>query len=276
MARVRVFLSWSGPLAKIVAEALRDWLPDVIQALDPWMSSEDIEAGSRWSAEIAAQLDGGSQGIVIVTKSNQTAPWLNFEAGALSKSVSEGRPRPVLVDLKESELLRSPLTQFQMTKLQDQESMLALVKSLNNGLGDRKIPQDRLDKTFAKSWPDLVERLKTPLADAAKDVGKNKDDAAAPDSVRMLEELLSLVRTLVRRQPTPLASAAKRRIEQKQVDEFIQELLKQTGTDLVIRASDGTMRRMQAKSSQATDEDLESFDEDGNPRPTEIDEPEKD
>lgn len=43
---MKVFISWSGETSKKVALALKAWLPNVIQALDPWMSDKDIEKGA--------------------------------------------------------------------------------------------------------------------------------------------------------------------------------------------------------------------------------------
>src|SRR5260370_7231044 len=80
-----VFLSWSGPRSKSAAEALKDWLPNILQTARPWMSATDIEKGTRWREEVAAALDTMKAGIICLTPENLTAEWLLFEAGALSK-----------------------------------------------------------------------------------------------------------------------------------------------------------------------------------------------
>ena len=67
---MRIFVSWSGDRSKFVAEALHDWLPNVIQALDPWLSSEDIDKGTRWLSDIATQLNEVKVGIICLTFSS--------------------------------------------------------------------------------------------------------------------------------------------------------------------------------------------------------------
>lgn len=65
---MKVFISWSGDTSHRVAKIFRDWLPSVIQSVSPYVSSEDIDKGSRWSTDIADELDESTYGILCVTK----------------------------------------------------------------------------------------------------------------------------------------------------------------------------------------------------------------
>ena len=86
---MRVFISWSGDTSKRLAEALRDWLPGVLQAVKPYFTPNDIEKGTRWSGEIAGELEKASFGLFCLTRDNINSPWMMFEAGALSKHVDK-------------------------------------------------------------------------------------------------------------------------------------------------------------------------------------------
>ena len=155
---MKVFISWSGAISHKVAIVLRDWLPDVIQLLEPYVSSEDIDKGARWSTDISEELENSSFGILCVTKDNLNAPWLNFEAGALSSSAKKGRVAPLLFGVELSEITKSPLSQFQVSMF-DKDDVKKLLGSLNTAGDTLLLDKDRLNATFGRLWSDLENRL---------------------------------------------------------------------------------------------------------------------
>jgi hypothetical protein len=60
-SEMRVFVSWSGERSKVMAFALRDWLPLVLHYARPWLSERDIQAGQRWTLEVGTEL--GARGV---------------------------------------------------------------------------------------------------------------------------------------------------------------------------------------------------------------------
>ena len=62
---MKVFISWSGDISHKVAMVLYGWLPDVIQSIDPYVSSEDIHKGTRWIMDISTELEKSAFGILL-------------------------------------------------------------------------------------------------------------------------------------------------------------------------------------------------------------------
>ncbi|WP_301814842.1 TIR domain-containing protein [Bacteroides caecimuris] len=144
---MKVFLSWSGHKSHQVALVLRDWLPSVIQSITPYVSSEDIDKGARWSTDIAKELEDSTFGLLCVTKENLEAPWLLFEAGALSKMMDKSYVCPFIFDLKRAEV-KGPILQFQST-IFEKEDVKKLVLTLNRACGASALKEDLLTRVFS-------------------------------------------------------------------------------------------------------------------------------
>jgi hypothetical protein len=191
---VKLFMSWSKPRSNQVALLLREWIPSVVQRVEPWMSSEDIDKGQRWGAELSELLATTSQGLVCVTADNVFEPWLNFEAGALAKSVTVARVRPVLLDIRPVDVT-GPLAQFQATSLTVREDVAKLIDSLNAGT-DKPVEKGLLHKAFDRAWPEFdeaVNRLARTPADGRAEPPRRPEEK--------IDEILDLVRTLQRQLP---------------------------------------------------------------------------
>ena len=188
---MNVFISWSGDRSRAVAEALRDWLPKVIQALRPWLSVSDMEKGTRWSHEITGKLADSQVGIICLTPENLTAPWILFEAGALSKTLEQTRVCTFLTELDPT-TVQWPLAMFQGTKAEKSDTK-KLMETINRTLGEGALTDHDLQDAFEMWWPKLDEKL-VAIPKPTGHVEKPRDPQA------VLEEILTLVRSLVRDQ----------------------------------------------------------------------------
>jgi len=183
-----IFITWSGSRSLAVAEALRDYLPMIVNAFNPWLSKKSLEKGVNWSTELTAALAKAKAGIICLTPSNLAEPWILFEAGAIAKAVTE-KPRActLLIGLKSSDV-KGPLTQFQDTKL-TRDDLLQLVQNLNAGLGEAAIKETQVERTFDLVWPKLEERI---------DLNKLPSDGPTDKPERKPDDLLTEILDTVR------------------------------------------------------------------------------
>lgn len=183
---MRVFISWSGERSGAFANALRDWLPLVLHYVEPWLSKADIGAGERWGLEVAKELGGSAFGICCITRGNANAPWILFEAGALAKSLDEGRLVPLLIDVEFSDI-SGPLAQFQAKKA-DKAGIFEILNSINQS-EPNSIPEPRLTSLFDALWPQLEAQIqKLPASQGKSKLVRPQSD--------ILEELVATVRNL--------------------------------------------------------------------------------
>jgi hypothetical protein len=186
---MKVFISWSGPHSKKLAEALRDWLPGVIQLVTPYFTPSDIEKGASWSTDISKELSDSKIGILCITRENIHSDWILFEAGALSKSMEKSHVCPILFGITNTDLA-GPLKQFQTTEF-EKKDMHRLMGVINSSLGDQKLPQKTLDNVFDKWWPDLAEKINKILDEVEKPKEPVRDDREILDEILQLSRLIS-------------------------------------------------------------------------------------
>lgn len=191
---MKVFISWSGERSRRVAELLDDWIQNVIQTINPWMSSKDIDRGSLWFTEISDQLSAISIGIVCVTRENMNKPWILFEAGALAKGISSNRVCTFLIDLQPIDL-HDPLAQFNHT-LPNKGGLLSLVQTINKSLQEKAMPFDRLEKAFNTYWPEFDQKLQEILKETSEGEIEPKEEI---DTNELLKDILSTVRSFDKR-----------------------------------------------------------------------------
>ena len=185
---MRVFVSWSGERSKAAALGLKSLLEDTFpEALDVFIS-DHIDAGETWARRLESELEQSQFGVLCLTQENFQAPWLLFEAGAISRKFGSARVVPYLIDELPAAADRSPLSQFQHVEA-NREGTFRLVKSINAVRENPQIIQ-KLERLFSRWWPDLEQTLTALPASAGR-----RPDARSEREV--LEAILHKVDILV-------------------------------------------------------------------------------
>lgn len=153
---MKVFISWSGDISKSVAELIQQNLKVIIQSTEVFFSSEDIEKGSNWDSVLREELSQSSYGIVCLTPQNVDAPWINFEAGAIAKTL-DSRVATLMVGVSPSEI-SGPLTRYQATST-SKNDFFKLIQGINNAT-EQPLEESILERAFEASWPTIQSGFK--------------------------------------------------------------------------------------------------------------------
>lgn len=189
---MKIFLSWSGEKSKHLARCFKEWLPNVMQHVEPFMSEQDIALGTRGLETIKDELRDTTFGIIFVTDDNVTAPWINFEAGALSK-MDNSTVIPILHETTLQTLASGPLNQFQTSKGLTKKDILSIIKTVNECSGEHRIDSERLNIIFNKWWSELEEQInKIPKSEIGKDTNTNTNEIVNDIHARLLLQCAQL------------------------------------------------------------------------------------
>jgi hypothetical protein len=191
MHNMKVFISWSGELSKQVAQLLGAWIEDVLQGTKRWISTDDIDKGAIWFGEITTELANTGVGIICLTRENLQAPWILFEAGALSKGLTKSRVCPFLVDLGVSEI-SPPLSQLNAT-MPNKEDVTKLIKTINSARGESALAEEKVEKSVGMWWPRFDEAFQKALKEY-----RPKEQVKPRKLDDKIDELLQITRALQR------------------------------------------------------------------------------
>ncbi len=157
----KVFISWSGERSKQLALALREWIPTVVDKVDPFVSDIDIEKGTKGLDKLDKELESTKHGILCLTPENLRAPWINYEAGSLAKFTETRRIWTVLFNVSVSDVQKAnvPYAQFQHTQVEDEKDVVKLLASIYQA-AEHDTSANTIKTRVHRGWPDLQEKLK--------------------------------------------------------------------------------------------------------------------
>lgn len=207
---MKIFISWSGPREQRVAEALRDALPELCVAdVQVFVSSKSITKGSNGTSVIEANLDESDYGIVLVSRDNQDAPWLNYEGGWLASRLQ--RPvATICLDLRAGDIT-SPLAPRQATQFESEDDMEELLRQIAE-LANPSISTKSFATLLKAVWPEIRDSWER----GAQQVVPKQDTRTEHD---MLAEIVERVRGLegevqaMRGRPAMITAAPKQSFE---------------------------------------------------------------
>ncbi len=222
---MKVFVSWSKPASRAVAQLFTDWLPKVIQECRAPYFSVETDKGDAWFQAITQNLQDSKIGVVFITRENLREEWIHFEAGAIYAALDK-RVFPILVGISKTDY-DGPLSNLQLTEALDQEDMWRLVRGLNRNC-DVQLEEGLLQETFNHWWPELHDGIASAL---------NSSVAGAPPvPKRSLEEKVDELLLLVRegaRQST--GQEARREREERQRKHDLKVFIAEHGGQFAFR-----------------------------------------
>lgn len=190
---MRVFISWSGEQTRRLGHELKEFIDTTFAGhVQTFLSDADIAPGERFLSVVNDNLDEAVIGIVLLSSTNITAPWILFEAGVLAGKTGTGSVIPLLVDIDRA-ALAPPLSQFQNVYGSIEQDVRKLCQRLRDVAGPHLNPTS-FEVLFADAWP----RLEVALTTARTQLASVRPKPPARPQEEVLDEILLNVTALVR------------------------------------------------------------------------------
>lgn len=166
---MQVFISWSQPTSKQIAEVLKKELFQFFnERIEFWVSSEDILAGDVSITSIISALQKSEMIITCLDSSNYNRSWIYFETGVVfGRNYDRDNVQPVVLpiifdNLKIDNFKKTPFKDLQLQKF-NKDSVERVFKNINTKYkeiyGDYVIAPSTFQKYFKETWSNLYNQV---------------------------------------------------------------------------------------------------------------------
>jgi hypothetical protein len=122
-----VFISWSGPTGKAIADTLGEWLPKLAPGVEPWISARDITKGERWTNALLKALNSSKVGLFLITHESVNSKWMVYEFGFIDSNKERSLICPIIFG--SDELVVEPYSMYQVMRF-DKADLLWLAMEI--------------------------------------------------------------------------------------------------------------------------------------------------
>lgn len=165
----KIFISWSGDRSEEIARQLKKSLEEEIFSgtdLTCFVSTIGISSGTNWWNKIKKELKKCKLGILCITDENIKAPWIYFEAGAMTaRSVPT---IPILFCCNIRALDGSPIKANQGIDFEKKCQFLKMIDDINREMELLSISTQQLEVIANEAYNKLAEILEPTLGQLKK------------------------------------------------------------------------------------------------------------
>lgn len=190
-----VFFSWSGDKSKEIALKFQDLFKHVFEpAVTSFMSARDIGVGRRSLDVLFSKLEQCNYGVCFVDAENARAPWIQFEAGALSKLIDTSRVMVLSLDGNVQSLEGTPLNEFQH-KLFNKDDIKSIFEGIIESYKLEK-SRDIIIQRFDGKWDNFYRNAQIILEKGEEQKKVETDEDGKLDIImKMLVGVQNLLKT---------------------------------------------------------------------------------